>query len=99
MTEQQLHDRATRGETLSAEEQAQLKEWYARLDREEAAILQSAALPSSLALLHTQIETALGQLATLTQRIQALTGENAAVRQEIVSLQVRLARTSTPQPV
>lgn len=28
----QLHDRATRGETLSPEEQVQLAEWYSRQD-------------------------------------------------------------------
>ena len=32
----QLHDRATRGEALSPEEQAQLKDWYATQDRAEA---------------------------------------------------------------
>jgi hypothetical protein len=35
-----LHDKATRGLTLSAEEQALLNEWYARHDAEEAAILR-----------------------------------------------------------
>jgi len=32
----QLHNRATRGEVLSAEEQAHLEEWYATQDRAEA---------------------------------------------------------------
>ena len=98
MAEEQLHDRATRGEALSAEERAQLLAWYARLDREESATFDRASPAASLALLRTQIETALAQLATLTQRIQTLSGENATLRQEIVSLQVQLARKLTPQP-
>lgn len=32
---EQLHDRATRGEALSEEEQAQLEDWYRTQDRAE----------------------------------------------------------------
>ena len=39
---ERLHDRATRGEVLTAEEQAQLNEWYAERDRAEAAMLCAA---------------------------------------------------------
>jgi DNA repair exonuclease SbcCD ATPase subunit len=98
VTEEQLHDRATRDETLSAEELARLREWYARLDREEMATLDKAFPPTSVAEVHTQIEAALAQLAAVTQRIQALTAENAALRREIVSLQAELSRQPTPQP-
>jgi hypothetical protein len=35
----QLHDRATRGETLSAEEQKQLENWYASQDTAESKML------------------------------------------------------------
>jgi hypothetical protein len=95
---QQLHDRATRGEILSAPERAQLDEWYARLDQEEGAALGTVVPSTNRAILQAQIQTATAQLAALTQRVQALTAENAAVRQEIVSLQQQLARTPTPQP-
>jgi hypothetical protein len=95
---EQLHDRATRGEVLSAKERGQLQEWYARLDREEAEALNRAVPSASLTALHAQIDTALSQLATVTQRIQTLTGENAAIRQEITSLQALLAQKPTPQP-
>ncbi len=84
---QQLHDRATRGEVLSAEDRAGLDEWYARLNLEEGVTLAGANPPASLAVVQAQITTALGQLATVTQRIQALTAENAATRGEIASLQ------------
>lgn len=98
MAEEQLHDRATRGEALSAEEQAQLQAWYARLDREESAALSKGGVPENLVTLHTQIEMALDQLTTVTQRIQTLTSENADIRREIVSLQARLTQKLTPQP-
>lgn len=73
---QQLHDRATRGETLSAEERAQLAEWYARLDREEAAVLARALPAGDLASLAAQIESSVVHLATVTQRIQVLAEKN-----------------------
>jgi predicted nucleic acid-binding Zn-ribbon protein len=98
VTGEQLHDRATRGQVLSAEERAQLQEWYARLDREEDANLDRVVRTASLAALHTQIDTALAQLATVTRRIQTLTVENAAIRQEIASLQAQLALKPTLQP-
>jgi putative addiction module component (TIGR02574 family) len=37
-----LHGRATRGEVLSADEQAQLDRWYGRHDQKEAAALAKA---------------------------------------------------------
>ncbi|HYT94653.1 MAG TPA: hypothetical protein VEL76_38410 [Gemmataceae bacterium] len=95
---QELHDRATRGESLSTEERAQLDAWYVQLDHEEGTALAGAAPPGSLTTLRTQIETALGQLATVTQHIQALTAENAAVRQEIAALQRLLAQKPILQP-
>jgi hypothetical protein len=97
MTDEQLHDRATRGEPLSAEERAQLQDWYARLDREEATLLDRAFATTSLAELQSEIETTLAELATVTQHIQTLTGKNAAIRREIASLQVLLAHKPTPQ--
>src|SRR5437868_6258627 len=88
----QLHDRARRGAPLSAEERARLEEWYVRLDQEEAAACARANLPPNCAALHAQIETAVAQIAAVTQRIQALTTENAAVREDITSLQQPLNR-------
>src|SRR5438270_12131458 len=96
--EQQLHDRASRGESLSADERMRLEAWYARLDQEEGALLNRAGPPATLTALQRQIETAVAQLATVTQRVQALTAENTTVRREIASLQLLLAQRSTPQP-
>jgi cell division septum initiation protein DivIVA len=94
----QLHDRATRGETLSAEEQAQLDQWYERQDQAEGAALAKSSSPQSVAELQAQVDAATAQLLTVTQRIQALTAENEAVRRDIADLQRQLTQKTTAQP-
>ena len=91
----QLHDKATRGLPLSAREQAQLDAWYAGQDKEEDALLGPSNSSPQHATLQTQVETALTQLLTVTQRIQELTAQNDAVRREIAVLQRQLAHTPT----
>ena len=97
-TEQQLHDRATRGEALSATDRTNLDAWYAQLDREKMAANAMARPPANLATLQAQIDGALVQLATVTGRVQTLAAENAIVRQEISSLKLLLAQKTNPQP-
>jgi hypothetical protein len=98
VTDEHIHDRATRGEALSDQEQVQLQQWYARLDQEENGQLNRAPSTTPLAELQTQIEVALAQLATVTARIQSLTAENAVLRLEVDSLRALVAQKSTPQP-
>lgn len=93
----QLHDKATRGNMLSAAEQAQLEAWYAQQDQEEKAILERATPPQTLAALQTQVETAVAQLLTITQRVQELVTQNEALRREIATLQHQLVQTPTVQ--
>ena len=95
---QKLHDRATRGEPLTAEEQALLQNWYTRLDQEEAAQLSAAPVPSRLADLQSSVQQATAQVVEQAQRIEALTAENAQLRQEIVSLQRLLTAKRAGQP-
>ena len=94
----QLHDKATRGLALSAEEQAQLEAWYAEQDQRERAILGPTDSLQRLATLHTQVETALAQLLTVTQHIQELTVHNETLRREIAVLQRQLPLASTREP-
>jgi len=91
----QLHDKVTRGLTLSAEEQAQLEAWYTEQDQQECAVLGPMGSSQRLATLHTQVETALAQLLTVTQRIQELTVHNETLRREIAVLQCQLPLVST----
>src|SRR5258708_39045778 len=94
---QQIHDRATRGEPISAEERSQLDQWYARMDAEEGALLNRGP-PHDLAAQRGQIDAAVAQVRVVTQRIQTLTAENETVRREVAALQRQLAEKSTPQP-
>jgi hypothetical protein len=97
-TPRQLHDRATRGEPLSVEEQAKLTEWYAQQDREESEMLSPPAPSTDVDELRLQVENALARLAALTRRVQGQASENEAVRKEILALQQQLAERSTTQP-
>ena len=94
----QLHDKATRGLALSAEEQAQLEAWYTEKNQRERAVLGLMGSSQRLATLHTQVETALAQLLIVTQRIQGLTVHNETLRREIAVLQRQLPLASTREP-
>lgn len=95
----QLHDRATSGEVLSAEEQQQLQAWYAAQDRAEMAELSLTAPTKTTASLQAQIDSVLAQLATVTRRIQALIEENEALRHEIATLHHQLAQQTSAQSI
>jgi chromosome segregation ATPase len=81
----QLHDRATRGEKLSPEEQSRLDDWYTEQDRAEAKLLFSVTR-YDLSQLEVQVDSTLKQIAEATQRIQALTSENETLRLELTEL-------------
>ena len=94
---QVLHDRSTRGETLSAEEQLQLERWYEAQDKLESQLLALTPDKKAVANLQSQIEGALTQLISLTNRIQQVASENELLRQEINSLRHQLVDVSAPQ--
>lgn len=96
---QRLHDRATRGETLTIEEREQLQTWYARHDQEELQQLASAPIPRDLTELQTRVLQATAQVVSQAQRIQTLTAENAQLRQEIRTLQRLVSAKPTEQLV
>ena len=91
---QRLHDRATRGEALTAEEQAELERWYAHQDSAEAMLLDVPPSIHQNGGLQRQVQAALDQLRVATERIQALSVENDAVRRENAELRQRLAQRS-----
>jgi hypothetical protein len=94
----QLHDRATRDEELSAEEQAQLEEWYATQDRAEAEALGLTVKETAITTLQAQIDSALTQVATVTKRIHEIASENEVLRRETAALRRQLAHRLSTRP-
>lgn len=92
---QQLHDKWTRGELLSAKEKEQLKNWYALQDSAESKALGLTAAEKTSAILQAQIDTALAGLTEVTKRIQKMAAENKTLRDEIAALRRQLAHPST----
>lgn len=72
----QLHDRATRGEELSREDQILLEAWYEAQDRAEMNGLNLAATDEAKTIkLQKEIDSVLIQLQTATKQIQEITRE------------------------
>ncbi|OGG49716.1 MAG: hypothetical protein A3F84_16120 [Candidatus Handelsmanbacteria bacterium RIFCSPLOWO2_12_FULL_64_10] len=92
----QLHDKATRGVGLSPDEQAKLDAWYARQDASESAMLAQTSPPQALVALQAQVDAAVAQLLTVTQRIRDLTLQNDALRRDIAALKQQLPRSPAP---
>jgi hypothetical protein len=92
-----LHDRLTRGEQLSIEEQGQLESWYETQDNLESNILGTTAEKKTIVKLQAQIEVALTQLIAITNRIQEVASENEMLRQEISNLRHQLVDSSRLQ--
>lgn len=89
----QLHDRTSRGEPLSSEEQSLLEEWYAIQDNIEQEALGLTKVGNNLLALRPQVETLLAQLTTVTKRIQEVAAENERLKREIAMLQGQLQVT------
>ena len=88
----ELHDKASKGELLSIEEQEQLESWYAAQDNmelEAIGLVKEGNLPNGL---QTQIESAMSQLVNLTNRIQEIAAENKILRTENAALLRQLAQ-------
>jgi len=90
-----LHDRATRGELLSEEDQVQLDAWYEQMDAQELAQLNSnIASPADRQLIQEQINATIARIQNVTTKIQTTLDENERLRRENLSLTARLAQTS-----
>jgi len=92
---QSLHDRATRGEPLSAEEQARLEAWYGRLDREEAQSLTATFEDAASRRLRGDIHAALRRVHELTESVGGLMAANDDLRLDIAGLKAKLAQRAT----
>lgn len=88
-----LHDRFSRGESLSDEEMQVLQQWYDQHDTEENQNLYAHMyVPESSTQVRQHIAHTAAQLQTLTQQIAALLAANDTLRSDIAALQARLAQ-------
>jgi hypothetical protein len=87
-----LHDRATRGEQLTSDEQAALDAWYMQQDQAESQLLIAQAPAETAVQLRAQLAAAAAQLESVSQHIRAVLAENEHVRHEITVLQRQLAQ-------
>ena len=93
-----LHAKFSQGETLSAEEQRQLQDWYATQDAAESKLLGLAASDKTTTSLQSQVDAGLAQLTAITKRIQEVASENEVLRREITSLRRQLTQRLGAQP-
>ena len=93
-----LHDRATRGLSLSEEEQLQLQAWYKEKDREEAEMLRASRDRNNREEQKAcdKLNETLTLITSLSKKIAETEAENELLRQEIAVLRRRLAEKSQP---
>jgi len=91
----QLHDKSTRGKSLSLEEQSLLEQWYAFQDQAEIQTLAKSYDETRLLILQTQVNTALSQLMTVTKQVQKMMAENEALKGDIIQLHHQLVQQTT----
>lgn len=111
---QQLHDRATRGEALVADEEKRLHAWYVELEQQEAQVLfgnsspppittiKNARSEEKLARLQTEIDALLLQLTETTAHLREVMEQNKHLRSEITLLRTQVSQQAAldqAQPV
>ncbi|MDQ3179882.1 MAG: hypothetical protein M3Q33_05115 [Acidobacteriota bacterium] len=86
---QQLHLLAAQGAKLSAEDEAKLKSWYEKLDREESVINRNNRQIDT-AQLRQKIEKTTKQIGSLSNEITVLLTQNEQIRLENMELRQQL---------
>jgi hypothetical protein len=92
-----LHDRATRGLSLTPDEQRVLDEWYADRDAQEEASIGRVGTRPDLDAVREQVDEAMSRVLIAGQRLQELITETDRLRSEIANLEQRLATAATPK--
>ncbi|MCY7347851.1 MAG: hypothetical protein LH614_16765 [Pyrinomonadaceae bacterium] len=83
---QRLHQLAVKGETLTAEEQTALQNWYEISDRKEDSILNDSPPIQNSADLRERLADATKQVAVISREIETLVAQNSSLRNENQSL-------------
>ena len=95
---QELHDRASRGASLTQDEHIQLDSWLTKQDQAECESLSPKGAEPALASLRSQVHSALEQVGAVTRNLQHLAAENDSLRREVATLRSRLAERPLAQP-
>ena len=95
---QALHDKATRVGALTAQEQANLDQWYREHDSIEGQTIPPSNGESTVTVLRNQVSEARAQMQAVATDIQNLASANETLRREVTELRERVARRPTPQP-
>ncbi len=83
---EELHDRMTKGETLSSEEQTALQIWYDEQDRAEDSLFGQGSPNSDTARLREQLNTGLSEVVQAAKEVERLTEQNEILRRENAKL-------------
>ena len=81
-----LHDKATHGEPLTAEEEIALAAWYARLDQEENVLLTASFHSPAPDALRDEVKKTLMRLEVTAQQVRAQAEENQALHRDTALL-------------
>lgn len=93
---QELHLRAARGEKLLPEDEAKLKSWYEKLDREES-IINRNNRQGDVDGLKRKLEKTTRQIGSLSKEITVLLDQNEQIRRENQELREQLENRLTEQ--
>lgn len=77
-----LHQRAVKGEVLTAEEQTKLQNWYETLDREEDLILNNSEPTPNIQELRRNLWEITDQTARVSREVKNLVSQNEKLRNE-----------------
>ncbi len=95
----QLHDKATRGKTLTFKEHKLLERWYDEQDKAESKSLYLSVDVESEQTLQRQIELTLIKIESATDQIHKLANENQSLRNDITRIHRQLSEKTMAQTI
>ncbi len=94
-----LHDKATRGVTLSSADQKRLKIWYKDQDDAECESLKLSTSLKSETMLQKEIDSILIKIGAANEEISKLSNHNKLLKKDIFKIQQRLSQNVTAHAV
>ncbi len=94
-----LHDRATRGDSLSNDEQMLLDVWYMAEDDAERDLLQNAEVIPDVGQLRSDIAATLARVVEEAQQVKTLLVQNEMLYREVKELKRQVSTSKLAAPV